>query len=118
MGLFRRAVEGEAFARPVAGGAHADHLPLDGPAGFGFSLPDATLELNAPERMAVEALLGELAFDDHLGGDTGVVGAGEPEGDDAEHAIPMDGDVDLGVLEHVAHVQGPGDVGRRDDQGE
>ena len=30
--------------------------------------------------------------------------------------MPADGDVDLGVFEHVADVQRPGHVGRRDDQ--
>ena len=87
-------------------------------AGFGFPLPDAALELFAAEHVAVEVFFGELAFDDHLGGDTGVVRAGKPEGGVAEHAVPADGDVDLGVLEHVAHVEGAGDVRGRDHQGE
>jgi hypothetical protein len=49
-----------------------------------------------------------------LGGDAGVIGAGEPEGVIADHAMPADGDVDLGVLEHVADVEHAGDVGRGD----
>ena len=71
-----------------------------------------------PRSRRSSAFFGELAFDDHLGGDAGVVGAGEPEGDVAAHAVPADGDVDLGVLQHVAHVEGAGDVGRRDDERE
>ena len=59
---------------------------------------------------------GELALDDHLGGDAGVIGAGEPERGVAAHAMPADGDVDLGVLQHVAHVERAGDVGRRNDE--
>ena len=56
-------VEGEALARPVAGGAYADRLPFDRAAGFGFPLPDAAFEISAAEHRAVEALFGELAFD-------------------------------------------------------
>ena len=47
-----------------------------------------------------------------------MVGAGQPEGVVAEHAMPADGHVDLGVLQHVAHVERAGDVGRRDDERE
>ena len=58
----------------------------------------------------------ELAFDNHLGGDAGVIGAREPERDVAAHAMPADGNVDFGVLQHVAHVERAGHVGRRDDE--
>ena len=109
-------IEREALAAPVAGGAEADHLALDGVAGLGLPLPDALFEFFAAEVAAVDAFFGELALDHHLGGDAGVVGAGEPEGVVAEHAMPADGDVDLGVLEHVADVERAGDVGRRDDE--
>ena len=71
-----------------------------------------------PRSRRSDAFFGEFAFDHHLGGDAGVVGAGEPEGVFAAHAVPADGDVDLGVLEHVAHVEDAGDVGRRDDERE
>ena len=111
-------VEGEALARPVAGGAEADHLALDGAAGFRLPLPDALFEFLAAEVAVVDPFFGELALDHHLGGDAGVVGAGQPEGVVAEHAMPADGDVDLGVLEHVADVERAGDVGRRDDERE
>ena len=49
--------------------------------------------------------------DDHFGGDAGVVGAGKPEGDVAAHAMPADGDVDFGMLQHVAHVEEPVTLG-------
>ena len=47
-----------------------------------------------------------------------MVGARQPQGVVAQHAVPADGDIDLGVLQHVADVERTGDVGRRDDQGE
>ena len=34
-----------------------------------------------------------------------------------QHAVPAGQDVRLGVLEHVAHVQVAGDVGRREEHG-
>ena len=60
----------------------------------------------------------ELALDHHLSGDAGVVGAGDPEGEVAQHAVPASEDVHLGLVEHVAHVEASGDVGRREQDGE
>ncbi len=75
-------VEGEALAGPVAGGAELDHLALDGAAGFGFPFPDARFEGFAAHGRGGRGLRSrELALDDHLGGDAGVVRAGQPERD-------------------------------------
>ena len=63
-------------------------------------------------------LLAQAAFDHGLRGDAGVVGAGHPEGVVALHAPPADQHVLQGVVEGVAHVQGAGDVRRRDDDAE
>ena len=52
-----------------------------------------------------------------LGGDGGVVGAGQPQGRVALHALPADEDVLQGLVPGVAHVQLARDVGRRDDDG-
>ncbi len=60
------------------------------------------------------ALGGQLAFDYHLGGDTGVVGARLPQGVVTLHAVVAGQRIHDGVLEGVAHVQGTGDVGRWD----
>ena len=81
-------------------------------------LPDALDEGFAAEVFAVGAFGGELALDHHLGGDAGVVGAGDPERGLAAHAVPAGEDVHLGLVEHVAHVQAAGDVGRREQDGE
>ncbi len=70
-----------------------------------FHCPDALFELLAAQVAVVDALFGELALHHHLGGDAGVVGAGQPQRVVAEHAMPADGDVDLGVLQHVTDVQ-------------
>ena len=45
-----------------------------------------------------------------------MVGARQPQRVVAAHAVPAHGDVDFGVLQHVADVQHPGHVGRRNHQ--
>src|ERR1019366_1333585 len=90
-------VQGEALAAPIAARAEADHLALDGVAVLGLPLPHALLEFFAAHGAPVEALFGQFALDHHLGGDAGVVAAGEPQGVGAGHAVVADGDIDLGV---------------------
>ena len=60
-------------------------------------------------------LFEEPPLDDRLGGDAGVVGAGHPEGLEALHPLLPDEHVLQGVVQGVAQVQGPGHVGRRND---
>ena len=109
-------VQREALARPVAGGAQAAHLAVDGVALLLLPLPYPALELLAAQLYAVQPLLGQLPFHHHLGGDAGVVSARQPEHIASVHPLPADQDVNLGVLQHVAHVERAGHVGRRDHQ--
>jgi len=109
-------IEGEALAAPVAACAEANHLAFDLVAVLRLPFPDALDEFFAAERAAVEAFFGELAFDHHLRGDAGVIGARQPQRVIAAHAMPAHGDVDFGVFEHVADVQRTGHIGRRDDE--
>ena len=46
-----------------------------------------------------------------------MVGAGQPQGAAAAHAPPAGEDVHLRLVEHVAHVQAAGDVGRGQQDG-
>jgi hypothetical protein len=68
--------------------------------------------------VAGDALGVQLALDDDLGGDAGVVGAGLPEGVPAAHAVVARERVHQGLVEAVTHVQGAGDVGRRQQDAE
>ena len=95
-----------------------NHLALDGVAGFGLPLPDAFEEGVAAHLAAVQTFFGELPFDHHLRGDTGMIGSGQPQSVVAAHAMPAHDGVDLGVLQHVAHVEGAGHIGGRDDERE
>ena len=61
-----------------------------------------------------EALLGELALDLVLRGDSGVVRPDHPKRVVALELVVADEDVLDSVIESVAHVERPGDVGRRD----
>ena len=62
--------------------------------------------------------LRELPLHHHLGGDAGVVGAGQPQREESAHAMPAHDDVHLRLVEHVAHVQAPGHIRRRQQQSE
>ena len=75
----RPVVHGEALARPVDAVAELAHLAEDPAAGLLLPLPDPLDERLAAEVVPGQALLGELALDDVLGGDAGVVHAGQPE---------------------------------------
>jgi hypothetical protein len=63
------------------------------------------------------ALLGQLPLHHVLGGDAGMVGAGQPQGVVAAHPVIAGQDILQGVVQGMAHMQDAGDVGRRDDDG-
>ncbi len=98
-------VHGEVLARPVDRGAQPLHLVEDDAAVMLLPVPHARDESLAADVAAVLALGGELALHHHLRGDAGVVGARQPQRRQAAHAIPADDDVDLRLLQHVAHVE-------------
>jgi hypothetical protein len=111
--LRTRRVHREVFARPVRRGAEAAHLAEDRGARFLLPLPDLLDEFFAAEVVARNLLRVELAFDHDLRGDAGVVGARNPGGVMAEHAVVARQAVHDGLVERVAHVQRAGDVRRR-----
>jgi len=112
-GAVKLRLEREMLARPIARGAEPDHLSFDRAAALRLPLPHAPLEFLAAEFQPADPLLVELALDDVLRADTGVVHAGQPESVLALHAMPADQHVDLRVLEQVAYVDRARDVGRR-----
>src|SRR5581483_6443186 len=98
---------------PVSGSTEAAHLPRDGGPGLLLPLPDALNKFFAPEIVACLLLEFELALDHDLRSDAGVVGADHPVGVVAAHAVIANERVHQRLLEGVAHVQGAGDVRRR-----
>ncbi len=86
------------------------------PPHLGLPRPHALDERLAPHLAAAGLLtLHELALNDHLRRDAGVVGARLPQHVLAAHALEPSKDVLQRVVERMAHMQGAGDVGRRND---
>ncbi len=110
-------VHGEALTAPVYRRAQATDLAADVASGLLLPLPDLVQEGFAAEVVTVLALGLELALYQHLGGDTGVVGTGLPQGVAALHATETDQGVHDRVVETVAHVQAARHVRWRDHDG-
>ena len=117
-GLGAALVHGEALAAPVAGDAHAALLVDDASAVILLPLPGALQELLTAQALLGQALLGHRLHDLDLGRNGGVVGARQPEGRVALHAVIADQRVLQGAVHRVAHVQLAGDVGWRHHDGE
>ena len=79
--------------------------------------PDQLFEVLPAQLVAVPSLSCQLLFHSPLGGDPGMVGAGEPQGRVPQHAVPAYQGVFNCFLQGVAKVQLAGDVGRRHDNG-
>ena len=62
--------------------------------------------------MAVSALCFQLTLDNHLGGDTGMVGTHLPQSVVAGHAVIADQGVHNGFLEAMSHMQATRHIGR------
>ena len=111
-------VHGEALAAPVAAGAQAALLAVDAAAILLLPRPGALQEAVAAQHLLGQALLGHLLHHLDLGGDGGVVRAGQPEGGVTLHAVIADGRILQEAVHRVAHMQLAGDVGRGHDDGE
>ena len=118
-GLGKPLVHGEAGPGPVAGHAHLLLLLDNAVSVLLLPLPDPLEELFPAQVIAAEALVDpQVLLHLHLGGDAGVVHAGEPEGGVALHPLEAGEDVLEGAVQGVAHMELPGDVGGRHDDGE
>src|SRR5690606_23332928 len=100
------------LAAPVHRAAEAAELAGDRAAAFGLPLPDLLDEFFAGVVGALVLPLFELAFDDHLRGDAGVIGAYDPQRILAPEALVADHNVLKSVIECMADVQRARDVGR------
>ena len=111
-------VHGEVFAVPINRRAEALHLVQDGAAVELLPFPNSLDEFLAAKVASLLAFRGQLALDHHLRGNAGMVCPRQPQRDEPAHAVPAHDDVHLRLVEHVAHVQAAGDVGRRQQQRE
>ena len=117
-GAGKPVVHGEVFAVPIDRRAQPLHLVENRAAVVLLPFPDALDERLAPQIAALLAFRRQLPLHHHLGSDAGVVGAGQPQRQKSAHAMPAHDDVHLRLVEHVAHVQAPGNVRRRKQQRE
>ena len=88
---------------------------MDYPAELLHVVPHELDETLPAQLVAVLPLLGQAPLDRPLGGDAGVVGAGQPEGGHAGHPAPANQSVFQRLLKGVTQVQLTGHVGRRHD---
>ena len=117
-GLGAPLVHGEPGPVPVAGGPQLLLLGHDAVAVLMLPGPHPLQELLPAQVVAGEALLHpQLLLHLDLGGDAGMVRAGDPQGGVALHPLKADQDVLEGAVHGVAHVELPGDVGRGHDNG-
>ena len=106
-------VHGEALAAPIHAGAHAAQLAGDMAPRLFFPLPHLVDKRIAAKIVAGLALFSRyFTLDQHLRGDTRMVGAYLPQGIVALHPLPARQGIHNGVLERVAHVQAAGYIGR------
>ena len=109
-------VKGEPLARPIAGSAQL--FELTGNAGLVFilPLPNALQELFAPQVVAGQALFLTQAFLHlDLRGNTGVVGAGNPNGVVSLHSLIANKNILQGFVQRVTHMELSRNVGGRND---
>ena len=111
-------VHRETFARPVAGGAQAAQLLHDCAAIFVLPLPYSIEKLLAPHGNPALLALGQIALDDELRRNAGMVRAGLPEHILAAHPFEAGQHVLQSVIEGMADMQAPRHVGWRDDHAE
>ena len=105
----------EAGAVPVAGRTELAELIEDDSAVLFLPLPGILKEFLTGEVFLADTHALELRHHLVLGGDTRVVGSGNPAGILAVHAGLADEHVVKGIVQHVAHVENTCHIGRRDD---
>ena len=110
-------VHGEILAAPIHRRAQPPHLFLDSAAIMPLPLPHPLDKLFASQFGALLAFGGQLPLHHHLRGNAGVVSPGKPQRSVAPHAMPAHDDVHLRLVQHVPHVQPPGNIRRRQQQG-
>ena len=111
-------VHGELFPAPVHRTAQTAQLPGDGAAAFGLPFPHLVDELLARVVGALVLCGFQLAFDHHLRGNPGMIGADHPQRILAAQAFIAHDNILQRVVERVADVQAARYIGRRVDDGE
>ena len=110
-------VKRKALAAPVAAYSKLSELTGNSSAVLALPFPRALKEFFASQIVFGNAFLAHSLNNFRLGGDRGVVGAGQPKRAVARHSFPADQNVLQCFVKRVADVQLTRDVGRRHDDG-
>ena len=108
-----RLVEREPQTVPVGGHAELLELGQDDAPVLVLPLPDAADKLLSPKPFLGQSLFLDLALDDRLRGNAGVVHPWQPERLEPLHALVTDSDVLERHIESVADMQIPRNIGGR-----
>ena len=110
---------GGAYLQDVNGDNVLDWVPVHDPRVFqeGRAVDGGGIGAGAEARQH-DPLLGKLSFHYHLGGDTGMVGAGLPQHVATAHALIADENILQGEGQGMAHVQAARHIGWRHHDGE
>ena len=117
-GLGAALVHGEPGALPVAAGTQLLLLLHDAVAILVLPVPYTLQEFFTAKIVAGQTLLAKLLLHLDLGGDAGVIDAGNPQGVIALHPLEPDQSILQCRVHGVTHVQLTGDVGWGHDDGE
>ena len=110
-------IHGKTFSRPVAGGTHLLQL-LDDPSAILFLPFPSPLQKGFPADLLFgDSLFAHRLHNLGLGSDGSMVGARHPKGVIPLHPAPTDQDILQRIVQRMAHMQLPGDVGRWDHNG-
>ncbi len=110
-------VQGEALPGPVY--RNPQPLQLLGDAGVVLIFPFPYLGHKPlpAQVVAGQPLRGQVFLHPDLGGNPGVITAGQPQGIVALHAAPASENVLNGIVQGMSHMQRTGDIGGRNDNG-
>ena len=114
-GLVEALIHGKPFVLPVDRGAEATQLASNCTARLLFPFPYLVQEGVAAQVVTgLATFRSEFALDDHLGGNTCVIGSHLPQRLGAFHALIAGERIHDRILKRMPHVKAAGDIGRWD----
>ena len=112
-GVAETVVKGKAFSAPVARNSHTALLAADLAVIFVLPVPHLLHEAFPSQVVTGSTAFGQFAFDDILGGDSGMIGARHPQSRPAGHAVIADQHVLDGAGDGMAQMEYASYIGRR-----
>jgi hypothetical protein len=111
-------VHGEILAVPVDRRAQPLHLVENRAPVELFHSQTRSMNFSRPRSRRFLPSFARCSLHHHLRGDPGVIRPRQPQRDEPAHAMPAHNNVHLRLVQHVPHVQPPGNIRRRQQQRE